>query len=374
MAAFVGFSAPGPAPPLHPAVPAIPAAARSMPGAGPASHGLGCSLAAAGLVAAAAAAGRAGRHRRRAQLRSETEQRRSIKLGGADRSEKELDRYRVSFSAEDAGDWTAGRILSVEEGPSNMLLKLEIEASREYVALKRAYRAPGQRAQIRLNGQEMVLPVASPPVSLAALKDQLWRLKGDLYAGQTKKEVQTESYRLVVDVLAPLGTAATAGMELEAGPFTDEAVDLRQVLARFQAPALAFLCDGSPEAVCALRATLEAENCASELQVRSRSCGLLFCGPAAVPPSLQAWLEGARAKHRLAVCELAVDPAQAWDLSGRRALQELEGLGMKLGAVVLGRPEFLENMTLKLRADGVSLLATSSSVLPLARVVDTEQI
>lgn len=292
----------------------------------------------------------------------------------ASRGEKELDRYRIVFSADDGSDWIKGNVTAIQGGSSGALLTVEVEASREYVALRRSYRSPGQKMKVKIGRVEEALTVASPPLSLSAQAGQLWRLKGDIYAGQTKKEAEKGSVRISIEVYRPSTEGVAVGEEVEVGPFTDEAIDLRPVLGRFQVPALAFLCDGSPEAVCTLRALMEAENCSVELSVRERT-SLLFCArPSQLPGSLGAWLEQAEAKFKLAVVNFQADVADAWDKDGRPAVAELETMQMRLGAVVLGQPAFVEAMTKKLSSEGVTFIASSARVQTLARVLDPEQI
>lgn len=244
--------------------------------------------------------------------------------------------------------------------------------------LANAHRAPGQRLQVRFAGEtDEALALASPPPPLSGNKGQLWRLKGDIYAGQTKKEAETASYLRVIDVLRPTSASPQAeeGGEVQVGPFTDEGIDLRAIIGRFQAPSLALFCDGSIEAVGALRAVIESENNATELQLRNRVAVLLFCGPCSgLPQTLSTWLAGVQEQHGFAVVELDEDPRSSWEPSAVPALRRLVELGENPGALVLGAPDFVEEMSKRLADEDVRLISTSSMRQTLARVVAPEQI
>lgn len=333
--------------------------------------------AAAGLAVIAGCAGAVIRRHRAVQRRAVKA---PVVIEGSTgiRDANELNRYRVAFAAEGTEAWRPARVVAIEAGSSSTLVSLEVETSREYVALQRAYRAPGQHAQVRFNGssEEVVLPVASPPPSLTASTGQLWRLKGDIYAGETKKEADTQSLPILVDVLVPNSQAAVKpGDEVRVGPFTDEGIDLRAIMARFQAPVLAIICDGSTEAVCTLRAAMEAENCASELQLRERAGVLLFCGPTSgLPSTLTTWLSATQDRFLLALTELDADPLQSWAASAEPNIRGVVSAGERVGALVLGSPEFVKAISDKLSREGVELISSSGSVHPLARVVEPEQI
>lgn len=295
------------------------------------------------------------------------------------RSEEELNRYQVVFSAEEDGkEWTAGKVVAVDQGDMETLITVEVEASREFIGLSRAFRSPGQRATVRFGegSCEEVLPVASAPHSLSASRGQLWRLKGDIYAGETKKEAAPESLPVQVDVVRPVSAGEVkVGDAVEVGPFTDEGVNLRPILGRFQSPALAVFCDGSSEALCTLRGCFEAADCACELQLRDRSCVLLYCGAApGMPRGLESWLEGVQDSFNLPIAELGRSPEGAWEESAVPAIRRLQQLGQNVGALVLGAPGFVKEMTGRLNAEGVTLIAESTDLMPLSRTVESEQI
>ncbi|CAE8640360.1 unnamed protein product [Polarella glacialis] len=166
------------------------------------------------------------------------------------------------------------------------------------------------------------------------------------------------------------------GDQVEVGPFTDEGMDLRPVLGRFQAPSLVIFCDGTPEAVCHLRAMLEAENCASELQLRERTCVLLFVSKSSrgLPDTLSNWLQGAQAQFNLAVAELSGEPSAMWAESALPAIRRFDELGERLGAIVVGSPEFVNSTSAQLAAEGIDLVAKSNDIYPLETVVAPMQI
>jgi len=308
--------------------------------------------------------------------------RRGINVARDMRDEKEMDRYIITFSADEEVEFRPGRILAVEHGEQSTLLSVEVETSREFVALKRAYRTPGQLARLRFDGQdgsEELLDIASPPFSLSANTGALWRLKGDLYAGETKKIAVPEENRLLIECLRPSSASdkdLKPGDEVEVGAFSEDGIDVRPVMGRFQCPALAMFCDGSHESICQLRAMLEAEDCACELVPLERTAVMLFCGPVeGLPESLSAWLASTPGRFQLlTVSEFDKDPEQSWSSAALPAIKELQDMGEGLGAVVLGSASFTEAMVGKLTSQGVRLIAKSTSKLPIAPVATPEQI
>eukprot|EP00933_Yihiella_yeosuensis_P084176 TRINITY_DN98581_c0_g1_i1.p1 TRINITY_DN98581_c0_g1~~TRINITY_DN98581_c0_g1_i1.p1 ORF type:complete len:396 (+),score=103.05 TRINITY_DN98581_c0_g1_i1:73-1260(+) len=311
-----------------------------------------------------------------------------VKIDGAPqnmRAEDELNRYRIAYAAEDAEPWRSGRVVNLEKGEAGVMLALEVDASREHVPLRDAYHTPGQRAQVCFDKTEEsksnpeVVAVATPPLSLASSAPHLWRLKGDIFAGSTKQEVKTDTLNQILEVYLPSSAVAkniAEGDEVLVGPFTDEGMDLRPVLGRFQAPSVAIFCDGTPEAVCMLRAVLEAENCACELQIQERTCAMLFCSNSStkLPRELEAWLQGSQERFGLAIADLGGEASSTWENSAKPAIQRLNQLGERLGALILGSPDFVKVMSSNLSAEGVDLVATSMDKMPLARCVDSEQI
>lgn len=357
----------------------VPAPGRKVSILGPSAPGPFTSLAATLALSAAAAASAASRGRSGSSAIARRVIKAPVQIAGAPkfRDDAELNRYRVAFAAEDAEDWRKGRVLSIESGEAGALLVIQVEGSREFVALKQAYRAAGQRAQVRFNGVEETLSIGSPPPDLHSSRGQLWRLKGDIYAGQTKKEAETESLPLRLLMFRPGGAPENVkvGDEVDVGPFTDEGLDLRPILARFQAPALAVFCDGSPEALCTMRAALLAENCATELLIRERTAILLFCqATSRLPASLGDWLENLQdTLPNLSLAEKNWTPSD-WQKAAGPTVNQLENLGERVGALVLGSPSFVADVSQKLKLEGVTLISSSQTIHPLARVVEPEQI
>jgi hypothetical protein len=63
--------------------------------------------------------------------------------------------YEAKFAADDMPDWIPGRFVSAsQQAPHMRLLTFEVEISRERVPLRNAYKAAGQRMNVRVNGGE----------------------------------------------------------------------------------------------------------------------------------------------------------------------------------------------------------------------------
>jgi hypothetical protein len=63
--------------------------------------------------------------------------------------------YEAKFAADDMPDWIPGRFISTsQQAPHMRLLTFEVEISRERVPLRNAYKAAGQRMNVRVNGGE----------------------------------------------------------------------------------------------------------------------------------------------------------------------------------------------------------------------------
>eukprot|EP00929_Paragymnodinium_shiwhaense_P001487 TRINITY_DN101710_c0_g1_i1.p1 TRINITY_DN101710_c0_g1~~TRINITY_DN101710_c0_g1_i1.p1 ORF type:complete len:423 (-),score=78.47 TRINITY_DN101710_c0_g1_i1:209-1411(-) len=295
------------------------------------------------------------------------------------RESEELSRYKVEFAARDAPEWTSARVLSVEAFDGGELITLGVDGSREHVPLERAYHTPGQRAQLRWAEDDVEkLHIASPPASLTANRAQLWRLKGDIYAGQKKSKVETESMELVLDVIRPRGLkerSVQPGDTIEVGPFTGEGIDVRPVQGRFTAPVLSIFCDGSVESLGSLRAALEASDCGCELSPRDRLAVLLFCAaPEGLPATLESWLAEVQQRHRLSTVNIGSDPLSNWSGETLSALKPFLQQGENIGGLVLGSPEFVDRTTQKLAEVGIMLTATSTKLRSLAKTVEPEQI
>jgi len=318
---------------------------------------------------------RAGARGRNARLAT-----RAVKNPVQLRDSDELEKYKIAFAAESAEEWQSGRVVGLERGDATTVLSVEVEASREHVPLVNAYRVPGQRLHLRFasDGADAILPVASPPPPHAANKQQLWQLKGDIFAGETKKAVQTISSKVVVDALyTGEDVPVDEGDEVQVGPFVGDGVNLRPVLGLFRARALAIFCDGTLEALCMLRAAVEATDCASELQLAERHSAI-FCAPLApgLPQSLRAWLDTAKMRFGCAESFLGADPLVEWDEVAAPFLRHVLRSGANCGAVVLGDPAFRTGILSRLTAAGIppDLISTSADAARLSHVLEPEQV
>eukprot|EP00798_Chlamydomonas_sp_ICE-L_P004574 gene4574-14754_t len=96
--------------------------------------------------------------------------------------------YESKFAADDMPDWYPGRFVSSKQvAPGLKSIVLELEAGREKVPLRNAYKNVGQRAMVRINsGIEAELSISSSPHGQSINHNSLMRLRGDLFAGEIK--------------------------------------------------------------------------------------------------------------------------------------------------------------------------------------------
>ncbi|KAK9817158.1 hypothetical protein WJX72_010528 [[Myrmecia] bisecta] len=171
--------------------------------------------------------------------------------------------YRATFCADDAPDWNPGAFLrSTQVTPSLRNVVFEAEISREKIPLRNAYRHVGQRASVRINGVEHELTVACAPFPQKLNKSSLYKVRGDLTAGETKTVKEEISVRAELHVLVSKDDAedvynATEGDSVEIGPFKGNGIDLRGAIAGIYAyPTIVIFCEG--RGIADARALIEA--------------------------------------------------------------------------------------------------------------------
>lgn len=163
-------------------------------------------------------------------------------------------------------EWNAATVLSVEDvAPGIRCITVETEASRELVALEKAYTAAGQVAQVRVTGGEAAAVLASSaPFPSEVNAPVLYKLRGDIPAGATKAPQFTLSARAPLDLhvteaAAPSLYNLQPGADLEVGPFAaDSGLNLKPImfLARFRT----ILLFASGAGIAPARALLEARD------------------------------------------------------------------------------------------------------------------
>lgn len=115
-------------------------------------------------------------------------------------------------------------------------LVLMVETSRELVARENAYTAVGQKARVKVAGGEVLLvPVATAPFPLDRQQAALFKLKGDMFAGEIKEakeeiNVVEELHLLVLEEEHPDLFRAEGDETIEVGPFHGNGIDLRNSL------------------------------------------------------------------------------------------------------------------------------------------------
>ena len=193
--------------------------------------------------------------------------------------------YATRLSALDAPEWLPARVLSVrEETRGKRLATLDCEVSRELVPLQKAYRRVGQRAQVKVRGRgPFEAAPASAPFSMRGSQERvLFKLKGDLTAGQTKVPVDATSVRgelqLFVDEKEDpeLWEGLVEGEEVEIGSFLGAGADFQSnaVQQIFAYPLVVILAEG--RGIAAAKALVEAGNDAGGLCLGSRDQARLF--------------------------------------------------------------------------------------------------
>ncbi|KAF6252479.1 hypothetical protein COO60DRAFT_1704250 [Scenedesmus sp. NREL 46B-D3] len=161
--------------------------------------------------------------------------------------------YEAKFAADDMPDWIPGRFLAAaQQAPHMRLLTFEVEVSRERVPLRNAYKAAGQRMNVRVNGGEKrTLTIASPPHEEGLNKDALFLCKGDIFAGETKQAREPTSTLAEVQVLvdskeAPEVYNMGADDLISVGPFDGHGLDMRSsgIQAVFRFPTVIIFASG----------------------------------------------------------------------------------------------------------------------------------
>jgi hypothetical protein len=183
----------------------------------------------------------------------------SAQSDGAQAEEEDLWQYKdraqwyaARFAAVDQPDWNPARFVrSVQLAPGVKEVTLAVQASRERVPLRNAYKHIGQAACVRINGgtEQVALPTV-PPFSMELLREGLLRLRGDMTANETKHATEEGSVMAEVSLIANEETTPElyrcSGDDLiDAGPFQGTGLELRgPISAIFQCPTVVIFCEG----------------------------------------------------------------------------------------------------------------------------------
>jgi hypothetical protein len=150
-------------------------------------------------------------------------------------------KYRAKVAGSDTPEWVRARVVSKRDLlPKLREVVLEVETSRELVALQNSYCAVGKTAQIKVKGSEpLVLVPACAPFPAEQQHAALLKLRGDLKAGQTKLPEEVCSVKQLLSVLVTPedGDAYDLYVEdedveedklaVEVGPFLGNGMSLR---------------------------------------------------------------------------------------------------------------------------------------------------
>lgn len=172
--------------------------------------------------------------------------------------------YEAKWCAIDQPEWNPGSFVeSVQVTPDMKLVTLEVEISRERIALLSAYKRVGQRASIRVkNGMEYAVPIASAPFPEALNQHALFLVRGDQSAYEVKTAVELTSVKAQLDLLVtekscPDLYQLTEPVPLEVGPFKGGGLNLRpSALSIYKYPTVVIFVEG--EGIGTARALIEA--------------------------------------------------------------------------------------------------------------------
>eukprot|EP00899_Mesostigma_viride_P008750 jgi/Mesvir1/17877/Mv12953-RA.1 len=135
--------------------------------------------------------------------------------------------------------WNAATVVSSDQvAPGIRKLVLDIETSREVIALEEAYTCAGQMAQVKENASSsrvLTAPVMSAPFSHKANWPVIYKMRGDINAGMSKAFEGVLSSRQPLELLVTEGSQGELyrmqqGAEVMVGPFSGNQNALRPLL------------------------------------------------------------------------------------------------------------------------------------------------
>ncbi|GBG71013.1 hypothetical protein CBR_g8311 [Chara braunii] len=189
-------------------------------------------------------------------------------------------------------EWNAATVLRVDDiAPGVRNVVLEVEASREYVALENAYTLPGQLASVKVpttataggsdgNGSvgragesqdaEMTtlnVTCSSAPFSMEVNRVVLLKLRGDISAGESKVVQYMMSVKAPLELFVEEAKAEAlydlpVGAEVMVGPFQKTGMDFLPIMFLVRYPTILVFTDDGP-GIAAARAMIEAKDVGS---------------------------------------------------------------------------------------------------------------
>lgn len=160
--------------------------------------------------------------------------------------------YEARWAAVDQPEWNKATFLRSRQLTTSMrLIVLEVEISRELIALRNAYKHVGQRASVRVNGVEYDVTVATAPFSQLLNKMPLFTVRGDLFAHEIKKVKEVVSVKTELELLVPEGGTPelyelNEDTTVEVGPFKGNGINLRgPIAAIYGYPTVVMFCEGT---------------------------------------------------------------------------------------------------------------------------------
>eukprot|EP00210_Caulerpa_lentillifera_P003269 g3120.t1 len=190
--------------------------------------------------------------------------------------------YEAKWCAIDQPEWNPATFLSSTQiTPELKLISIEVEISRERIALLNAYKRIGQKASIRIvNGMEYEVTTASAPFPEALNRHPLFLVRGDQSAYEVKTAVEASSVKTQLDVLvtkesAPDLFTIEEDTVLEVGPFKGGGINLRQsALGIYRYPTVVIFAEGL--GIGTARALIEATHDIPNLSLQFREDARLY--------------------------------------------------------------------------------------------------
>lgn len=183
--------------------------------------------------------------------------------------------YEAKFAAADRPEWNQAKFVnSVQLTPSLRLIVIEVEISREKIALCNSYKYIGQRAQLRVGDTEHTLQVASSPFCQYLNRLPLFNVRGDLFAGEIKVVKEDASVKAPLEMLvseeeAPEVYNLEEGTPFEVGPFVGEGMDFKGPIAGvYRYPTIVIFCEG--RGIATAKSIIECSHDISSLYIQMR--------------------------------------------------------------------------------------------------------
>eukprot|EP01026_Neomeris_dumetosa_P027358 TRINITY_DN22242_c0_g2_i2.p2 TRINITY_DN22242_c0_g2~~TRINITY_DN22242_c0_g2_i2.p2 ORF type:complete len:323 (-),score=55.88 TRINITY_DN22242_c0_g2_i2:5-973(-) len=192
------------------------------------------------------------------------------------------DWYEAKFCANDMPDWNPGTFISSDlVAPGIKEIHVKCEISREKIPLRNAYKHVGQRATLRINGgpEALLFPSVSPfPQSM--MRDALFNVRGDIFAGEVKmvkeeEAVMADLFCLVSEEDSEDAWKLQDGDLVEVGPFEGTGINLRTgIMSIFAYPTIVMFVSG--KGIASAKALIECSPDVSSLNFKNRETTRLY--------------------------------------------------------------------------------------------------